>query len=115
MKMSDLTAAERLALGGLVRLLVRADGDFTEAEEETVNRIGEELGGAGMLWAAVSDSAQALRTDEEARRAGLAIERPEVRALVLAVLGRIARSDALAPSEEGILLALQSRWGVAAQ
>jgi hypothetical protein len=110
MKMSDLSASERLALGGLVRLLVRADGDFSEAEEEAVNRIGEELGGAGLLWSAVSDSAQSLRTDQDVRRAGLAIERPEVRALVLAVLGRIAHSDAVAPSEEGILLALRAHW-----
>jgi hypothetical protein len=112
MKLTDLSAAERLALGGLVRLLVRADGEFTEAEEQQVDRVGEELGGARLLWSAISDSAQAFRTDQDVRRAGLEVERPEVRRLILDVLTRVALSDSLAPGEDGILQALRSHWGL---
>lgn len=111
MKLSDLTDTERLALGGLLRLLVRADGDFTEAEEEQINAVGDELGGRDGLWKAISDSAQAFANDQEVRRAGLGIERPPVRELTLSILTRVAHSDALSPGEQGILEALRHHWG----
>lgn len=110
MKLLDLSDAERLALGGLLRLLVRADGEFTEAEEEQINQLGDELGGRELLWKAISASAQAFTTDQEVRRAGLGIERPEARELTLSILTRVAHSDSLSPDEQGILEALRSHW-----
>jgi hypothetical protein len=112
MKLTDLTDAERLALGGLLRLMVRADGEFTEAEEHAVNELGDELGGARLLWSAISDSAQAFKTDQDVRRAGVELSRPEVRRLVLDALHRVARADSIAPGEQGILEALRSHWGL---
>lgn len=111
MKLSDLTDTERLAVGGLLRLLVRADGDFSEQEEEKINALGDELGGREQLWRAISDSAQAFKTDQDIRAAGLAIERPEVRALTLRLLQQVALSDRMSPGEEGILSALSAAWG----
>lgn len=112
MQLSDLTEPERLALGGLLRLLVRADGDFTEAEEEQINQIGDELGGKAALWSAISASAQSFKTDQDARRAGIEVERPAARTLILDVLTRVAHADELAPGEAGILEALKSHWGL---
>lgn len=111
MKLSDLSEAERLALGGLLRLLVRADGDFTQAEEDQLNAIGETLGGKDQLWKAISGSAQAFATDQEVRRAGLEIQRPEVRALTLSLLEQVAHADGMSPGEEGIVEALRAHWG----
>ena len=58
-------ADEQLALGGLLRLVIRADGAFTEEEEQRVNELGDELGGRDALWKAISDSAQAFPEDAD--------------------------------------------------
>ncbi len=110
MKLDDLTAVERLALGGLVRLMLRADGSFSEEEEGCVNTIGDELGGRDTLWRAISDSAQAFPEDGAARDAAQRIERPEARELFLAVLASIAAADAVSPAEKGMIDALRAGW-----
>ncbi len=110
MKLSDLTDTERLAVGGLLRLMIRADGDFSEQEEEKVNALGDELGGREQLWRAISDSAQTFKTDQDIRAAGLGIQRPEVRTLTLKLLRQVALSDSMSPGEEGILSALSAAW-----
>ena len=77
MNFSTLTNEERLLLGALIRLVVRADGTFSEGEENMITTIGNELAieanaardGGRALWAAVSDSAQHFPTDESIRAA----------------------------------------------
>lgn len=112
MKLSDLTPEEQLALGGLIRLLVRADGEFSVAEEERIDSVGDELGGKELLWKGISESAQAFKNDQQIRAAGLGIARPEVRELVLSILESIAIADTMSSSEEGILVALKTHWGI---
>ena len=113
MKLSQLTNDEQLALGGLLRLLVRADGEFSVAEEERIDAVGDELGGKDLLWKAISTSAQHFKNDQDIRRAGLGIERKEVRELVLSILESVAIADTMSASEEGIIVALKSHWGLA--
>ena len=110
MNLKDLTRDEQLALGGLVRLMIRADGVFTPEEEERVGAIGDELGGGELLWRIVSDSAQAFRTDADVRRAGAAIARTEARELVLGVLTSVAVADTVTPGEQGLIDALRAAW-----
>lgn len=110
MDLKDLTRDEQLALGGLVRLMIRADGVFTKEEEERVGAIGDELGGGALLWRIVSDSAQAFRSDSDVRRAGAAIERPDARELVLGILTSVAVADTVTPGEQGLIDALRAAW-----
>ncbi len=110
MNLKELTRDEQLALGGLVRMMIRADGVFTQEEEERVTAIGDELGGGDLLWRIVSDSAQAFRDDTEVRRAGAAIARAEARELVLGVLTSVAVADTVTPSEQGLIDALRAAW-----
>lgn len=112
MNLNDLTRDEQLALGGLVRLMIRADGVFTQEEEERVSAIGEELGGGALLWRIVSDSAQAFRSDADVRRAGAAIARAEARELVLGVLTSVAVADTVTPAEQGLIDALRAAWAL---
>ncbi len=110
MDLKDLTRDEQLALGGLVRLMIRADGVFTQEEEERVTAIGEELGGGALLWRIVSDSAQAFRSDADVRRAGAAVRRSDARELVLGVLTSVAVADTVTPGEQGLIDALRAAW-----
>lgn len=113
MKLTDLTNDERLALGGLLRILVRADGEFSVAEEERIDAVGDELGGKDVLWKAISASAQHFKDDQQIRAAAMGIARPEVRDIVLSVLESVAIADTMSPAEEGILTALKAHWGIA--
>ena len=113
MDLKDLTKDEQLALGGLVRLMIRADGVFSEEEEERVSAIGEELGGGALLWRIVSDSAQAFRTDADVRRAASEIKRQGARELILGVLTSVAVADTVTVSEQGLIDALRAAWVVA--
>jgi hypothetical protein len=112
MNLADLTRDEQLALGGLIRLMIRADGVFTPEEEERVGAIGEELGGKDLIWRMISDSAQAFREDGEVRRAAAAITRVEARELMLGVLTSVAVADTVTPGEKGLLDALRIAWGI---
>jgi hypothetical protein len=110
MNLRDLSRDEQLALGGLVRLMIRADGVFSPEEEERVGAIGDELGGGELLWRIVSDSAQAFRDDAAVRRAGAAIQRTEARELVLGVLTSVAVADTVTPGEQGLIDSLRAAW-----
>lgn len=111
MTLVDLTPEERLALGGLVRMMIRADGSFSEEEESRIDRIGDELGGREGFWRAISDSAQAFRDDAQVRAAAIAVSRAEVRELILEVLAGIAAADAISPREMSLIDALRGEWG----
>jgi hypothetical protein len=111
MKITDLEPHEQHVLGGLVRMMIRSDGDFTEAEEEKVNSIGAELGGDVPIWRVISASAQEHPSEEEIRAAVPSVVRPEVRELILSVIERVAGSDGVADDEEDLLAWVRGRWG----
>ena len=93
-------------------MMIRADGWFSEAEEERIDRIGDELGGRELFWKAISDSAQAFQDDAAVRAAALGVTRPEAREVILEVLAGVAAADAISPTEMTLLEALRREWGV---
>ena len=110
MKLDDLKPHEQTALGGLIRLMIRSDGDFTEAEEATVEAIGNRLGGAGRLWSVISRSAQDCPGDEAIRAAAVKVERLGARAAILQVLEEVAAGDSVSDSERALLDWLRAQW-----
>ena len=112
MTIDELAKDERIALGGLLRLMIRSDGDFTEAEEETVNQLGEELlGGAGEMWRVISDSAQACPRDADIRAAAAKVTRAEARTVILDLMRKVAAGDEVSAEEETLIGWLESLWG----
>lgn len=111
MDIDELDRAEQLALGGLIRILVRSDGDFTQAEEDRINAIGERIGGPSAIWRLISSSAQAFPHDQQIRTAARAVERPAARDLFLSVLGDVAATDGVADEESEMLEWLKGTWG----
>ena len=110
MRLDDLTLDEQLAFGGLIRLMLRGDGQFTEAEEERVNQLGARLADQARIWSVISASAQALVGDAAIRKAAAGVTRPAVRALVRDSLLEIARDGAVTESEQSLLDWLASIW-----
>ncbi|GAB4209581.1 MAG: hypothetical protein OHK0013_29200 [Sandaracinaceae bacterium] len=112
MNLSDLTDEEKLVLGALIRLMVRADGRFTEEEEQRIQDIGAEIGGSEELWRVVSDSAQKYTSEDATRRAIPTVTRPEAREMIYDVLFGIATADMIADGEQVILDALRKAWNI---
>lgn len=110
MKLTDLSRQEQLALGGLLRMLIRADGDFTEAEEEKLNALGESLGGSDLLWKVISDSAQAFANDAAITEAAAQVERADVRELIASTLDSLAASDGVDAKEAALVASLRAKW-----
>ena len=120
MNFSTLTNEERLLLGALIRLVVRADGTFSEGEENMITTIGNELAieanaardGGQALWAAVSESAQHFPTDESIRAAIPQVTRPDARELIFAVLVGVASAETMTSAERTILDAVRLAWSL---
>ena len=111
MQITDLELNEQHALGGLIRMMIRSDGDFTEEEEDKVNAIGERIGGQALIWRTISASAQACQTDEQIRATVPAVTRPAARELILSVLEQVAGADGLAASEAELIDWVRQSWG----
>ena len=109
--LSDLAPHEGLALGGLIRVLIRLDGSFSEEEERHVEDVGAELGSTEQLWSLVSASAQELRSDDAIRDAAKAVERQGARLMIRGALERIALAETIEPAEQSLLDWLDEHWG----
>lgn len=110
MGIADLDDAEQLALGGLLRMMIRKDGDFSDAEESRVDAIGEANGGREVVWRVISKSAQELPEDASIRAAAARVTRPEARAFMLDALSQVAAADGTTSTEDAMLTWLRSIW-----
>lgn len=124
-----LTSDEQLALAGLLRLLVRLDGEFSEDEEVAITAAASRIGtaratddgayrdesptealGADAFWKLIDRAAIELPDDEAIRRAAIGVERPAAREAIHAVLYDVASADAVAPAELSLLDWLANEW-----
>ncbi len=103
MRIDELEANERHVLGGLLRMMVRSDGDFAEAEESALDALGEGIGGRDAIWKIISDSAQALTSDASIRAAVPNVTRAEARAVILDALRKVAAPGDVVPTEQTLL------------
>jgi hypothetical protein len=110
MTLTDLTHDEQIILGCLIRMMLRSDGRFSDEEEEQVNRLGADLGGAEAIWHLVSKSAQAYPYEDKAKDDVGKITRPEARALILRTVELVAQADGMAKPETELLAWLRARW-----
>ncbi len=111
MRIDELTVQERMALGGLIRLMVRSDGNFSEEEEARIDAIGElRAGGRAQMWRLISESAQSLPTEATIRAAAVEIAREDARTTVLAMLTSIAEEGGITDNEGHLLDWLRKSW-----
>ncbi len=109
-RIEDLEDHEQLAFGGLIRILIRQDGHFSEEEEAHLERVAEQLGSIEQLWKLISRSAQEHRNDDAIRAAAKTVERPEAQVLIRDALEAIARAETIEPTEQELLDWLDGIW-----
>jgi len=110
--LSDLEPHERLAFAGLVRAMIRMDGEVTPDEAHAVTKIANAVG-AQQFWAAMKTAQECLASPAEVSKAAEQVTRPEVRAWALGELRKLADSDGLDISEDALLRWLARAWELA--
>lgn len=127
-----LTAPEALALGGLLRVLIRMDGRFTEAERDALSLVATSVAlvedaavtseayrsgakapepiGEERLYALIEQAGEELGDDAAIRAAALTVTRPAARASIHAMLFEVAASDVISAGESTLLDWLAEKW-----
>ncbi len=109
MELSELTSDEALVLVGFMRIVVRADGDYSEAERQHVALVERALGEERFQKAMLDVRGQLDKLDL-LKAAAKSVTRPEARRTIYDVLEKIAASDEIVVAEEAPLKWLASWW-----
>ena len=109
MTLLDLTHDEQLALIGLVRLMIRLDGQFSPGEAQQLDGIVGELG-EETFSTLVDEANETFRDTDALRDRAAAIERKEARELIYGTLLDLAVHDGVAFGEADLLEWLQKTW-----
>ena len=109
MDIDALEPIEKLAFAGLVRLVVRSDGEFTAQEVVALTTVAKAVGSAA-FWTTMRHAQERLETADDVMQAVEQVTRPEVRRWIYTILHGIAKSDGIDRQEGEILHWLISAW-----
>jgi len=109
MTLTDLTDDELITFISLARIVIRADLEFSEDEEYTLEAIGEQVGAA--RWKSIVAHAMTEVTSRDAAMAAAAaVSTPEARRAIHEGLTKLATSDEMVPAEQAVLDELTKLW-----
>lgn len=109
MHLNELTDDERLALSGLLRFIIAADGRFSPEEAATLGRRSAELGGAE-VYRLLADAQRVFADEDSVRIAAKAVTRENVRAFMYQLLAELAHADGMSAEESSLLGWLRVTW-----
>ena len=109
-EMVEKTMKEAVTKRPEVKVMIRADKEFTEQEAGALERYAEEM---PLTWVpAIQRAKDEFKTREDVFTAAKAVERPEARALIHGELAMVAFCDSLVPAETSLLQKLADLWGL---
>jgi len=111
MKLDDMNATERMALGTLVRKMVGIDGEYSAEEAANLEQVAEELG-KDDFWHLIRDAGQEDLSDQSLQARAKAVEREEVQKTIYRTLFGIATAGSIVASEGDLLDWLAEAWGL---
>lgn len=107
--LKDLTDDEQLTLAALLRLLVRLDGRFSEAEQEALQEIALDFG-ERRFWKVMEEAGTRAPDEDSIRRLTAGVSRAGARELLYGLLLAVAQSDVIQGSESSLLDWLRTQW-----
>jgi len=115
MTLEDMTDEEKHVLASLMRLLVRADNQFSADESRAMHEVAEELG-KDEFWGLVEVAMMRDDQDDDHVRANAAeVTRQEVRDVIYGSLFTIAIEDAMLAKQSELLEWLGKEWSIEAK
>ena len=122
-ELERLTSTEGLALAGLLRILIRADGRFTDEERGALRAVASSVAiaeegapvsdvpiGERKLYALIERAGVELGSDASIRAAASEVTRPSARAAIHALLFEVAASDVISAGEATLLDWVAEEW-----
>ncbi|MEM9069602.1 MAG: TerB family tellurite resistance protein [Myxococcota bacterium] len=107
--MKSLTPDEDTVLLGLLREIIIADGEYSDAERTQIDGIRDEMGPERFATAmAAAEAKYPSRTELKAH--AKTITRPDAQKLIFERLKKVAESDGIDPKEEKPLAWLTAVW-----
>lgn len=106
-----MTRDEKHAFLGLLRVLVRVDGEFSREEAQAMHAVARTVGSAG-FWRSMAESQSIHETPDQVFEAARGVDRDEVRRFVYDCLAEVASVDGIDPSEAQLLTWLRHEWGL---
>jgi hypothetical protein len=114
MELRDLNADERVALVGLLKLVVVSNGNVSEDELEEVQQVADAFGEEA--YEGALDAFEARFLDEQSFQTFLrTIGRQEARDLIYGTVLQAAAADAIEGQESEILSWLAEAWNIQVQ
>jgi hypothetical protein len=111
MALDALDHGEKLALVGLVRVMIRLDGEFSEEERELLDGIVSELG-EDQFNALAAEVTEKMQDEDSVKYYAERVERPESREQIFGVLYALAIPGSIVPAESALLDWLKERWAL---
>lgn len=106
----DLTDEERLALVGLIKVVIQADRLYSKEEDAELKRIAGEIG-EELFIATVDEARERFKTLDAIKEYARTVERQEARELILSTVQEMAVSDEVSPEEAQMVDWLSELWG----
>lgn len=109
MDLDDFSADEDLALLGLMRAVIQADGDYSNEERAEVIALRDEMG-ADRFDSAIAGARERFGTLAALKEHAKSIHREPVRSTIMRRLMAVAASDGVDESEEAPIRWLAHAW-----
>ena len=109
MELADLSVEGRVALAGLVRLMVSADHSRSDAEMAEFRAIAEEMGKSA-FDGAFQEALTVCATEEATLEFAKRVPDADSRQLILTVLVDLAAADGITNEERELVRAVAAGW-----
>ena len=109
--LKEIGPQDQVALAALLRLMVRLDGRFTEAEQEALGDLALSMG-ERRFWQVMDEAAQRLPDEAAIRDAAIQVTDQSAREVLYLALVRVAESDVIQSTEAGLLAWLRQQWSI---
>jgi hypothetical protein len=109
MKLADLTKAEQQAFFSLIRVIVRANSEFSAEEAAGLMDVAEELG-SDEFQDMMNESAAWIIDEKTVKERARAVERKEIQEEIYGTLYTIATTDGTDAGENELLDWLAQTW-----
>lgn len=112
MELAELTHDETLVLVGFMRVVIQADGAFSDEEREYVDMVRQALG-TERFTEAMREATRGFPDNATLKTAAKAVTRAAARDAIYQVLLTIAASDTISKEEDKPLRWIESWWEIA--